>query len=199
MAHGSKLVAALTLALVATAAAAQVKIGLMVSATGPTTAIGIPQQNTGMLLPTRIGDATVEYIQLDDGGDTTRAVQNAKKLLQEQNIDALIGPSTTPNALAILDLIAEGKVPLMATVGTSSVVEPHGREAALGVQDDAERRPDRRGAREAHGEGRREDDRLHRLQGPVRRELVPRVRAARREGGHQGHRRPSTTSAPIRA
>ena len=120
----SRFVVAIASALFAVAATAQIKIGLLVSATGPTTAIGIPQQNTGMLLPTRIGDATVEYIQLDDGGDTTRAVQNAKKLLQEQNVDALIGPSTTPNALAILDLIAEAKVPLMATVGTSSVVEP---------------------------------------------------------------------------
>src|SRR5207248_5329810 len=42
----------------------------------------------------------------------------------EHNVDALIGPSTTPDALAILDVIAENKVPLMATVGTSSVVEP---------------------------------------------------------------------------
>src|SRR5437870_4111266 len=105
-------------------ASAQVKIGLMVSATGPTSAIGIPQRNTAALLPTRIGDATVEYFQLEDGGDTTRAVQNAKKLIGENNVDALIGPSTTPNALAILDIIAEAKVPLMATVGTSSVVEP---------------------------------------------------------------------------
>jgi branched-chain amino acid transport system substrate-binding protein len=103
---------------------AQVKIGLMVSATGPTTAIGTPQKNTGELLPTRIGLISVEYVQYDDGGDTTRGVQNAKKLLQEHNIDALIGPSTTPIALAILDLVAEAKVPLMATVGTSSVVEP---------------------------------------------------------------------------
>jgi branched-chain amino acid transport system substrate-binding protein len=105
-------------------ACAQVKIGLMVSATGPTTAIGIPQKNTGELLPRRIGDVAVEYIQLDDGGDTTRAVQNVRKLIQEHNVDAIIGPSTTPNALAILDFIAESKVPLMATVGTSSVVEP---------------------------------------------------------------------------
>jgi branched-chain amino acid transport system substrate-binding protein len=124
MSRCSRFVVAIASALFAVAATAQIKIGLLVSATGPTTAIGIPQQNTGMLLPTRIGDATVEYIRLDDGGDTTRAVQNAKKLLQEQNVDALIGPSTTPNALAILDLIAEAKVPLMATVGTSSVVEP---------------------------------------------------------------------------
>ena len=105
-------------------ATAQVKVGLMVWATGPTTAIGIPQKNTGELLPKSIGGATVEYIQLDDGGDTTRAVQNIKKLIQEHNIDAMIGPSTTPNAFAILDIIADAKVPVMATVGTSSVVEP---------------------------------------------------------------------------
>ena len=105
-------------------ASAQVKIGLMVSATGPTSAIGIPQRNTAALLPTRIGDATVEYFQLEDGGDTTRAVQNAKKLIGENNVDAMIGPSTTPNAFAILDIIAEAKVPLLATVGTQAVVEP---------------------------------------------------------------------------
>ncbi len=103
---------------------AQVKIGLLVSATGPTSAIGIPQKNTGELLPKKVGDTTIEYFQLEDGGDTTRAVQNIKKLVQENNIDALIGPSTTPNALAILDVIAEGRVPVMATVGTSAVVEP---------------------------------------------------------------------------
>lgn len=120
----TRLICALPLFLVASLGFAQVRIGLMVSATGPTTAIGIPQKNTGELLPKSIGGSPVEYIQLDDGGDTTRAVQNIKKLIQENNIDAMIGPSTTPNALAILDIIAEAKVPVMATVGTSSVVEP---------------------------------------------------------------------------
>ena len=105
-------------------ATAQVRIGVMVSATGPTSAIGIPQKNTAALLPPRIGGATVEYIVLEDGGDATRAVQNAKKRIGENNVDALIGPSTTPNAFAILDIIADAKVPLLATVGTQSVVEP---------------------------------------------------------------------------
>ena len=41
----------LLLLTLASLANAQVKIGLMVSATGPTTAIGIPQKNTGELLP----------------------------------------------------------------------------------------------------------------------------------------------------
>lgn len=103
---------------------AQIRIGLMVSATGPTSAIGIPQRNTGDILPRSIGGTPVEYISLEDGGDATRAVQNVKKLVQEHQIDALIGPSTTPNAFAILDVIADAKVPMLATVGTSSIVEP---------------------------------------------------------------------------
>jgi len=117
----SLIVASLIAALPATA---QVKIGLLVSATGPTAAIGVPQKNTGDLLPRRIGDLTVEYVQLEDGADATRALQNAKKLIGESNVDAIIGPSTTPAALAILDTIAESKVPLLATVGSSNVVEP---------------------------------------------------------------------------
>ena len=115
---------AVVLALGVASASAQVRIGLMVSATGPTSAIGIPQKNTAALLPARVGETSVEYIQLEDGGDTTRAVQNAKKLIGEHNVDALIGPSTTPNAFAILDIIAEAKVPLLATVGTQAVAEP---------------------------------------------------------------------------
>jgi branched-chain amino acid transport system substrate-binding protein len=59
-------------------AQAQIRIGLMVSATGPTSAIGIPQNNTGDILPRSIGGASVEYISLEDGGDATRAVQNVK-------------------------------------------------------------------------------------------------------------------------
>ena len=114
----------LAAALLPAASPAQVRIGLLVSATGPTAAIGVPQKNTGDILPRRIGDATVEYFQLEDGADSTRAVQNARKLLLEHNVDAVIGPSTTPAALAILDIVAEGKVPLLATVGSSNVVEP---------------------------------------------------------------------------
>jgi branched-chain amino acid transport system substrate-binding protein len=116
--------AAILLVSTIAAASAQIRIGLMVSATGPTSAIGIPQKNTGDILPRTIGGASVEYISLEDGGDATRAVQNAKKLIAENNVDAVIGPSTTPNAFAILDIIADAKVPLMATVGTSAVVDP---------------------------------------------------------------------------
>ena len=192
---------ALVMSLVALSslAHAQVKIGLMVSATGPTTAIGIPQKNTGDLLPRKIGDATVEYIQLDDGGDTTRAVQNIKKLIQENNIDAMIGPSTTPNALAILDVIADAKVPVMATVGTSSVVEPLDAKKRW-VFKTTQNDDLIAGALIKHmTEERREDRRLHRLQRSVWRELVQGVLGPGREGGHSRSSPASATRAPTRA
>ena len=171
----------------------------MVSATGPTTAIGIPQKNTGDLLPRKIGNATVEYFQLDDGGDTTRAVQNVKKLIQENNIDALIGPSTTPNALAILDIIAEAKVPMMATVGTSSVVEPldaKSRWVYKTTQNDdliaaaLIKHMRKTGVKTVGFIG---------FNDPYGENWLKVFGGTRREGRHQARRRSSATAAPTRA
>ena len=76
----------------APSAVAPVQIGLMVSATGPTAAIGIPQKNTGALLATRIGDTTIDYVQREDGGDTRRAVQNVRRLIGADHRDARPDP-----------------------------------------------------------------------------------------------------------
>lgn len=103
---------------------AEIKIGVIASSTGPTAAVGIPQKNTVALLPSEIGGQKIEYIVLDDASDPTNAVTGVKKLLGEHRIDALIGPTTTPAALAILDFVAESKTPLLTTVGSSAVVLP---------------------------------------------------------------------------
>jgi len=108
----------------ACAAAAQVKVGVVYSATGPTAVVGIPQKNTVPLLPRRIGDATVEYIHYDDASDSTQTVQLVKRLISEHRIDALIGPTGSPNAMAVLPIIAESGIPMLAPVGTTAVVLP---------------------------------------------------------------------------
>jgi len=105
-------------------AQADIKIGVVASSTGPTAVVGIPQKNTVALLPNEIAGQKIEYIVLDDASDPTNAVTGVKKLLAEHKVDALIGPTTTPAALAILDFVAESKTPLMTTVGSSSVVLP---------------------------------------------------------------------------
>lgn len=115
---------AASLLLVSGAALADVKIGVIASSTGVTAVVGIPQKNTVALLPTEIGGQKVDYVVLDDASDPTNAVTNLKKLLAEHKVDALIGPTTTPAALAMLDFVAEAKVPLVTTVGSSALVVP---------------------------------------------------------------------------
>lgn len=105
-------------------AQAQVKIGVITSATGPTAFVGIPQKNTVAMLPKKIGDTTIEYIAFDDASDSTQSVTLAKKLLTEYRIDALIGPSGSPNAMGVLQVMAEAQTPMLAPVGTSAVVLP---------------------------------------------------------------------------
>lgn len=112
------------LALASGLACADVKIGVIASSTGVTAVVGIPQKNTATLLPADIGGQKIEYIVLDDASDPTNAVTNVKKLLTEHKVDALIGPTTTPAALAMLDFVAEAKVPLVTTVGSSALVLP---------------------------------------------------------------------------
>jgi len=114
----------LALALVSTAATAQVKIGVIASATGPTAVVGIPQKNTVALLPKKVGDLTVEYVVLDDASDPTKTVMDVKKLLTEEKIDALIGPSGSPNAVGVVPFMAESGTPMLAPVGTTAVVLP---------------------------------------------------------------------------
>ena len=103
---------------------ADVKVGVIASSTGVTAVVGIPQKNTVALLPGEIGGQKVEYIVLDDASDPTNAVTNLKKLLSEHKVDALIGPSTTPAGMAMLDFVAEARVPLLTTIGSSSIVQP---------------------------------------------------------------------------
>src|SRR4051812_30894481 len=105
-------------------AVAQIKIGVITSATGPTSFVGTPQKNSVPLLPKRIADTTIDYIYLDDASDPTQSVTNVKKLLSEQKIDALIGPSGSPNAMGMIEFIAEAQTPMLAPVGTTAVVLP---------------------------------------------------------------------------
>lgn len=105
-------------------AQAQVKIGVITSATGPTAFVGIPQKNSVALLPKKAGDLTIEYIPYDDASDSTQSVQLTKKLLTEYKIDALIGPSGSPNAMGVLQFMAESQTPMLAPVGTAAVVVP---------------------------------------------------------------------------
>ena len=105
-------------------AADTLRVGVISSSTGPTAVVGIPQKNTVALLPKKIGETDVHYTVYDDASDPTQTVMLVKKLLNEDKVDVIVGPSGSPNAMGVLQFIAEAKTPLLAPVGTPAVVLP---------------------------------------------------------------------------
>ncbi|QRR08667.1 ABC transporter substrate-binding protein [Burkholderia sp. MS455] len=117
-------VLAVGLVCAAATASAQVKIGVTLSATGPAASLGIPEKNTIALLPKEIAGKSVQYIVLDDASDTSRAVQNVRKLIDEDHVDAIIGSSVTPNSLAMLDPVSQGKTPTISLAASAQIIAP---------------------------------------------------------------------------
>ena len=118
-------VVAVTAALsVMSLAHADINVGVTVSATGPAASLGIPEKNTIALMPQTIGGQKVNYIVLDDASDTTMAVSNTRKLITENKVDIVLGSTTTPNSLAMLDVVAENQTPMISMAASARIVEP---------------------------------------------------------------------------
>ena len=110
--------------LFATPACAEITIGAVLSLTGPAAGLGIPERNTIEFLPKEIAGQAVRWVVLDDASDTTAAVRAARKLIEEEHVDAILGPSSTPNSIALLDVVGASGVPMISLSGSSAVNEP---------------------------------------------------------------------------
>ena len=103
---------------------ADINVGVTLSATGPAASLGIPEKNTVALLPATIAGQKVNYIVFDDASDTTTAVKNTRKLIAENKVDVVIGSTTSPNSLAMIDVVAEAETPMIAMAASSRIIEP---------------------------------------------------------------------------
>jgi len=121
-----KLVAAIAVAAAGFALSAQadINVGVTLSATGPAASLGIPEKNTFELVPTTIGGQKINWIVLDDGSDTTKAVTNTKKLISEDKVDVIVGSTITPNSLAMVDVVADAETPMISMAASARIVDP---------------------------------------------------------------------------
>ena len=103
--------AAALFALAPLPALADLTIGVSISLTGPTSALGIPTQKGIALWPKEIAGEKLNVIVLDDATDPTKGVQNTRKLITEDKVDVIVGSVTTPVAIAMADVCVEGKTP----------------------------------------------------------------------------------------
>jgi branched-chain amino acid transport system substrate-binding protein len=111
----TKTLAAAAAALLAAAPAlADVNIGISLSLTGPTSALGIPMNNMFKLWPSTIAGEKVNLIILDDATDPGKGVSNVRRFTTEDHVDMIIGSSITPVAAAMAPVAAEAKTVQLA-------------------------------------------------------------------------------------
>jgi branched-chain amino acid transport system substrate-binding protein len=121
---------AAALLLFAVAANAQVKIGAVLSTTGPASFLGDPEKKTLEMYVADInakGGVNGQQIRLfvyDDGGDPNQARTFATRLIEEDKVDALLAGSTTATTMAIIPLAEEAQVPLINFAGAVQAVFP---------------------------------------------------------------------------
>ena len=104
------------------AAAADYKVGVITSLSGPISALGIPYQKgvqAAQAYKPTIAGRKVQVIVLDDASDPATAARNARKLVNEDKVDVLIGTSGVPGALAIAAVARETQTPLISPTPVS--------------------------------------------------------------------------------
>lgn len=113
-----------TVLFTATVAMADITIGVNLSTTGPAASLGIPEKNALAFAPKTIAGQNVKLVVYDDASDTTTAVQNTKRLVSENKVDLIIGSSTTPCSLAMVDVAAGANTPMLSVASASAIVAP---------------------------------------------------------------------------
>ena len=111
-------------------AADPIELGAVLSATGAAAFLGGPEKATlEMLIEDTnkaggIRGAQVQLVVYDDGSEVSKAVLAARRLMEQDGVTAIFGPSTSNNALAVLSFAERAKVPLLAIAVHKEISTP---------------------------------------------------------------------------
>jgi branched-chain amino acid transport system substrate-binding protein len=122
---------ALALALPGPAVAAEpIKVGAVLSVTGPAAFLGDPEQKTLELYVKRINEEggvlgrPLELVVYDDGGDASKARTFAQRLVEEDEVVAMVGGTSTGTTMAMAPVFEDAEVPFISLAGGIEIVEP---------------------------------------------------------------------------
>jgi branched-chain amino acid transport system substrate-binding protein len=123
---------AATVALFTGAAVAQepIKIGAFLSVTGGAAFLGDPEQKTLELYVERLNAAggvlgrKLQLVAYDSAGDAEKARTFAKRLIEQDKVDVIVGGSTTGETMAVVPLVEAAQIPFISLAGAVVIVEP---------------------------------------------------------------------------
>lgn len=118
------------LGLAGTAAQAEIRIGASVSATGPASFLGDPEAKTLEMLVEEtnakggINGEPVKLVLYDDGSDPNKARTFATRLIEDDEVVAIIGGSTTGTSMSIASVAEDNEVPFISLAGAIEIIQP---------------------------------------------------------------------------
>ena len=121
----------LAVGVVASAHAADpIKVGSILSVTGPAAFLGDPELKTLQMYVDDLNKKggvlgrPLQLVHYDDGSDANKANAFAKRLIEEDKVDFIVGGSTTGSTMSMAPLVERAGLPFMSLAGAVVVVEP---------------------------------------------------------------------------
>lgn len=106
------------------------KIGALFSTTGGASNLGVPEENTVEMMVEQINadgginGHLLEVIIYNDETDSVKCANLANKLIEQDEVLAIIGPTTSGNSLAIIETVTSAEIPLVSCAASADIIEP---------------------------------------------------------------------------
>jgi len=106
------------------------KIGAIFDLSGPYSNLGIPEENTVEMMADQINaegginGRELEVIIYDTEGNAEKGITLVTKLIEQDEVLAIIGPSTSGVSLAIIDTITAAEIPLVSCAANIGIISP---------------------------------------------------------------------------
>jgi len=106
------------------------KIGGIFAITGPSSFLGDPEKKSMEMIIDElnakggIDGHPLQAVIYDTEGDPTKTVLATNKLISNDKVLAIVGPSLTPTTLAIVPLVEKEKIPLISCAAGVKITDP---------------------------------------------------------------------------
>ena len=124
------LAATLVMGAVSAFAADPIKIGSVLSVTGPAAFLGDPELKTLQMYVDDLNKKggvigrQLQLVHYDDGSDANKANGFAKRLIDDDNVDILVGGTTTGSTMSMVPLVEKAGIPFISLAGAVVIIEP---------------------------------------------------------------------------
>jgi branched-chain amino acid transport system substrate-binding protein len=106
------------------------KVGALFAVTGFNSPLGTPEKETAQMLEAQINakgginGKKLEVIIYDTESDETKAVTLGKRLIEQDKVLAIIGPTSTGESLALVDTVQKAQIPLVSVAASARITDP---------------------------------------------------------------------------